>query len=95
MFENYDGDYDDDVIGGEGRPGDAGVQLPTHLVPPELLLFLVSDHVEGASGDEVVHLESAVTDPSRMSQCQCFDVSLDFYFFNSITYVLNRQFEED
>ena len=75
MFENYDGDYDDDVIGGEGRPGDAGVQLPTHLVPPELLLFLVSDHVEGASGDEVVHLESAVTDPSRMSQCQCFDVS--------------------
>ena len=67
MPENNDGDNDDDNDGGERRPGDAGVQLPTDLVPPDLLLLLVCDHMEGSGGDEAVHLESTVTDPVRMS----------------------------
>ena len=57
----------EDNDGGERRPGDAGVQFSTNLVPPDFLLLPVCEHVEDTSGDEAVHVESPVADPVRMS----------------------------
>ena len=93
MLENNDGDNDDDNDGGEGRPGDAGVQFSPNLIPPDLLLLIVSDHMEGPGGDEAVHMESSVTDPVWMSQCQYLHVS--WYMFNFIVSALNWQLQED